>query len=88
MTAKPLSLDEDKFKVEKHEIMLVLEGYDIKEGENVKYENFIAERMTNNHELRKEENGDLYNGCVSWQDVRGKVEKQLNNLDNQNFQIG
>ena len=80
MTTKPLSLDEDKFKVEKHEIILVLEGDDIKEGENVKYKNFIAERMTNNHELRKEENGDLFNGYVSWQDVRMEVEKQLNLL--------
>ena len=80
MTTKPLSLDEDKFKVEKHEIILVLEGDDIKERENVKYKNFIAERMTNNHELRKEENGDLFNGYVSWQDVRMEVEKQLNLL--------
>ena len=85
MTTKPLSLDEDKFKVEKHEIMLVLEGYDIKEGENVKYKNFIAERITNNHELRKEENGDLYNGYVSWKDVREEIEKQLEKLYNDKF---
>ena len=61
MTTKPLSLDEDKFKVEKREIILVLEGDDIKEGENVRYKNFIAERLTNNHGLRREENGDLFN---------------------------
>lgn len=85
MTTKPLSLDEDKFKVEKHEIMLVLEGYDIKEGENVKYKNFVAEKITNNHELRKEENGDLYNDYVSWKDVREEIEKQLEKLYNNKF---
>ena len=85
MTTKPLSLDEDKFKVEKHEIILVLEGDDIKEGENVKYKNFIAERLTNNHGLRREENGDLFNGYVSWQDVRKEVEKQLEKLYNNKF---
>ena len=85
MTTKPLSLDEDKFKVEKHEIMLVLEGYDIKEGKNVKYKNFIEEKITNNHELRKEENGDLFNGYVSWKDVKEEVEKELNTLYNKVF---
>ena len=85
MTIKPLSLDEDKFKVEKHEIILVLEGDDIKEGKNVKYKNFIAERITNNHELRTEENGDLFNGYVSWKDVREEIEKQLEKLYNAKF---
>lgn len=85
MTTKPLSLDEDKFKVEKHEIMLVLEGDDMKEDGNVKYKNFIAERITNNHELRKEENGDLFNGYVSWKDVREEIEKQLEKLYNDKF---
>ncbi len=85
MDTKPLKIDKDKWKVDKHEILLVLEGNDIKEGEEIKYKNFIAERITNNHELRNEENGDLYNGYVSWQDVKEEVEKQLNELYKKKF---
>ena len=84
MTTKPLSLDEERFKVEKHEIILVLEGNDIKERENIKYKNFIAERLTNNHGLIREENDGLY-GYVSWKDVREEIEKQLENLYNDKF---
>lgn len=85
MTTKPLKIDEDKWRVDKTEILLVLEGQDIQKGDKVKYKNFIAERITNNHELRTEENGDLFNGYVSWKDVREEIEKQLEKLYNAKF---